>query len=297
MLKIKTTSLIFVIFSFYAATSISQSLFQPNVIFGDDNRQEMYSTSPFWQQIGQGIAGKVSNEHIQTSGSDYTLSGTELNRRVCPTNKFADQITVPSCSGFLATPTHLITAGHCIKSQADCDNYTWVFGYQKQNETDKQYTQIKRDQVYRCKKIQSRKFENFGATDYAIIELDRPVENRQPLQLGFDTVPYPGMQVTSMGHPLGLPMKFIDGASVIQLVDNNLTIATDLDAFQGNSGSPVFDATTGVVIGITSHGHADHIRDPEKNCKIVRVCMPGDNCHLSANSSITNLSGEDVLKK
>jgi hypothetical protein len=104
------------------------------------------------------------------------------------------------------------------------------------------------------------------------------------------------MQVTSIGHPSGLPQKFIDGASIIQLSDAERNIDTDLDAFQGNSGSPVFDASTGVVIGITSHGHADHVRDPEKLCKIPKICMPGDKCYWSASSRITNLKDEPIFK-
>lgn len=297
MTKVAFKLFFFVLIACYSTFSFAQFQFQPNVIFGEDNRQEIYSLSPFWQQISLAIAGKVSHEHLQTSGGGYQLIGTELNKRVCPTNKFADQMTAPSCTGFLVSPTLIVTAGHCVKSQADCDNYSWVFGFQKRDEADKNYMKINGDQVFRCKKIHSRKFENFGAVDYAILELDRPVENRPPVQLGFDVTPYPGMQVTSLGHPLGLPMKFIDSATVIKLVDNDLTIATDLDSFQGNSGSPMFDATTGIVLGITSHGHADHIRDPEKNCKIVRICNPGDDCHLSANSRISNLRDEPILKK
>lgn len=280
-----------------ASEPTSYSKFQPNVIFGEDSRQEMFALAPFWQQISLAIAGKVSVDHIGASGGGFELIGTSLSKKVCPTNRFAQQITVPTCTGFLVSSNLLVTAGHCMKTQEDCDKYVWVFGYTLKNETDLSYTKVPSEQVFRCKKVHSRRLEDFGAVDYTIIELDRSVENRIPVQLGLETNVYPGMPLASIGHPLGLPLKFIDGATVIQLNNGDRSLDTDLDAFQGNSGSPVFDASTGVVVGITSHGHADHIRDPETNCKVTRVCMPGDKCHWSSTSRISNLKDEPILKK
>lgn len=286
-----------IIYSLFTLTLASHALadadFGPKIIFGDDNRQEVYSVAPLWQTISQSIAGKVSIDHIE---GNTKLIGAPLSKKVCATNRFANQITIPSCTGFLAKPNILITAGHCMKTPEDCSQFVWIFGYTLKNETDQTYTNVDPSRIYKCKNVISRRFEDFGAVDYTIIELDRPVVGREPLKLGFDATVSPGMQVTSIGHPSGLPQKLIDGASIIQIVDNDRTLDTDLDAFQGNSGSPVFDASTGVVLGITSHGHADHIRDPEKLCKINKICMPGDKCYWSASSRITNLKDEPTFK-
>jgi V8-like Glu-specific endopeptidase len=266
-----------------------------NVLYGEDNRQEVFSTANLWQNISESVAVKVSIEHIIQSGNSLALSGAPLSKKVCAYNRFSDQITVPSCSGFLAKPNVLVSAGHCFRSQEDCDKFVWVFAYKLKSSSDKDYTKIDVDQVYSCKRIISRQYADFGAVDYTIIELDRPVKNRQPLKLGFDHPVYPGMKVTSIGHPSGLPLKFADSATIIRISDANRTLDTNLDEFQGNSGSPIFDAETGIVIGIASHGQADHVRDPKTNCKIPRVCIPGDNCYWSSSSRISNLKNEAIF--
>ncbi len=264
------------------------------VIFGEDNRREVYSAPPQWQEISQSIAGKVSFEHLKSDGSE--LLGVPLGRKVCPSSRFSEQVTVPSCTGFLAKSNVLITAGHCMKTKDDCDKFAWVFNYALKSAGDSRYTKTSPNQIYKCKRVISQRIEDFGAVDYTIIELDRPVEGRQPLRLGFDAIVKVGMSVTNIGHPSGLPLKFVDGATVIRLSDSDRTLDTDLDVFQGTSGSPVFDGETGVVIGINSHGHSDYRHDGPGNCRAVRVCLPGDNCHWSASSRISNLRNEPIFK-
>ncbi len=92
-----------------------------------------------------------------------------------------------------------------------------------------------------------------------------------------------------LGHPNGLPLKVADSASVLRN-DEPRSFDTDLDAFQGNSGSPVFDAASRKVIGIVSHGHADNVR--EGSCKVPRVCKPGDGCYLDTASGTWNMKAD-----
>jgi V8-like Glu-specific endopeptidase len=269
---------------------------EPNVLFGEDNRHEVFETDPEWQEIAQSIAGKVTYDHIIDHKSYWELQGVPLNRRVCKENRYAEQVTVPSCSGFLVKPNILITAGHCMRTPEDCTNQVWVFGYMLKNAADSDYRKVGADQVYKCKQVLGRRQEDFGAVDYTIVELDRPVVGRKPLTLGFQTAISVGQQVAALGHPNGLPMKFADAASIIAITSNDRSIEADLDQFQGNSGSPIFDVQTKTVIGIASHGHADYVREPEKLCKIPKVCMPEDKCYLSASSRVTNLLVEPIFK-
>lgn len=297
MKVIRGNFLIASVLLFMAIAVKAQALeFKPSVIFGDDDRKEMFTVDLRWQELGHAIAGKVSIEHLSKKGDGWELQGVPLSKRICSANRFADQTIVPSCSGFLVKDNMLVTAGHCVTSQADCDGFAWVFDYKLASEGDQSYINVKGDQVFRCKRIVSRRLEDFGAVDYAILELDRSTSPRVPMKMGFDLPLTVGQTVSSIGHPSGLPQKFIDNATVVEIKDNQRTIATDLDSFQGNSGSPIFDATTGLVIAVTSHGHADHIRDPEKGCKVPRICLPGDNCHLSSSSSINNLKNEPIFQ-
>jgi len=264
-------------------------------IYGKDDRQELFSTAPRWREIGRSIAGKVSADHIKSGGSYWELLGDTLSAKECPGNRFADQVTVPSCTGFLVKPDMLVTAAHCVKTQEDCDDFYWVFEYALSGAGDRTYTKAGSERVYKCKKIAAKNYQNFGDVDYAILELDRPVEGRKPLELGFDLKLSAGQSLANIGNSNGLPLKFKDSGKVINIKSTGQAFESDLDTFGGDSGSPVFDADTGAVIGITSSGHADHYHDGTGNCRQLKVCNPGDKCYWTTASMISNLKNEPIF--
>jgi V8-like Glu-specific endopeptidase len=293
----------FLLLSGFAGKDLSLSAPKKNslrflAVFGEDNRQDLYNANSKWQEIGHSIAGKVSLDHMQGLGSDWKLSGSPLSAKECAGTKFADQITVPSCTGFLVKPTILITAAHCINSEDDCTNFKWVFEYALHNghESPASYTKVSQNQVYKCKKILARRYENFGNVDYAILELDRPVLDRKPLPLGFDLPLVAGQSMTDIGHSSGLPLKFKDSGKILRITPDGLGVDTDLDIFKGDSGSPIFDENTGLVVGITSHGHTDHYHKAGESCRSVKVCKPEDGCYPSTFSRITNIQADPVFK-
>ncbi|MCX5784173.1 MAG: serine protease [Elusimicrobia bacterium] len=264
-------------------------------IFGKDDRQELFSIPDRWKEAGRSIAGKVSADHITDHGSYWELHGEPLSHKECPGNRFADEITVPSCTGFLVKPDLLVTAAHCIKSQDDCDGFYWVFEYALSGPGDKNYTKAAADRVYRCKRIVAKNYQNFGDVDYAILQLNRTVEGRKPLRLGLDAQVSPGLDLVNIGNSNGLPLKFKDSAKIINIKTTGQAFESDLDTFGGDSGSPVFDAGTGEVIGITSSANSDHYHDGVNNCRQLKVCNPGDKCYLAVASGIWNLKSEPVL--
>lgn len=267
-------------------------------INGEDNRQELSQAQSKWREIGRSLAGKVSNEAIRNSGASSQLVGLPLNKKMCPGTRFSEQITVPTCTGFLVKSNVLVTAAHCIKEENDCTGYSWVFEYALSNpqESSANYTKVENNRIYKCTKILGRNYQNFGNIDYAILQLDRPVEGRNPLQMGWDLPLLPGQAVTNIGHSSGLPLKFKDSANILRITPDGLGIDTDLDLFHGDSGSPVFDDATGMVIGITSHGHADSRHEDGKVCSALRICRPEDNCYPSTSSRISNLKADPVFK-
>ncbi|MCX5790631.1 MAG: trypsin-like peptidase domain-containing protein [Elusimicrobia bacterium] len=264
-------------------------------IFGKDDRQELFSAPVQWKEIGHSLAGKVSVDHITDHGSSWELHGDPLSAKECPGNRFSDQITVPSCTGFLLKPDLLVTAAHCIKAQDDCDNFKWVFEYALANQGDKNYTKVGADRVYQCKKIVARNYQNFGDIDYAILQLDRPVEGRKPLKLALNSQPAVGTGLVNIGNSNGLPLKYKDSAQILHIKPTGQAFDSEMDTFGGDSGSPVFDAATGEVLGITSSGHADHFHDGASNCRQLKVCKPGEKCNLSVASGIWNLKSEPAL--
>lgn len=57
-----------------------------------------------------------------------------------------------------------------------------------------------------------------------------------------------------LGHPSGLPMKWTTSAEVKENVEQKDYFKADLDAFSGNSGSPIFSDETHQVIGMLVEG-------------------------------------------
>ncbi|MDD5210491.1 MAG: serine protease [Elusimicrobiales bacterium] len=264
-------------------------------IFGKDDRQELFSAAERWREAGRSLAGKVSLDHMTDHGSYWELHGEPLSAKECPGNRFADEITVPSCTGFLVRPDLLVTAAHCVKSQDDCDSFNWVFEYALADSGDKNYTKAGAERVYKCKKIAARNYQNFGDIDYAILQLDRPVEGRKPLRLGLNAQAVPGIDLVNIGNSNGLPLKFKDSAKLLNIKPSGQAFDSEMDTFGGDSGSPVFNAGTGEVIGITSSGHADHYHDGTNSCRQLKVCKPGEKCNLSVASGIWNLKNEPAL--
>jgi hypothetical protein len=48
-----------------------------------------------------------------------------------------------------------------------------------------------------------------------------------------------------------------------------------IDAFGGNSGSPVFSMRTKKVIGIVTNGMPDYVWNKSGTCRVVNNCLPG----------------------
>jgi len=65
----------------------------------------------------------------------------------------------------------------------------------------------------------------------------------------------------TIGHPVGLPLKVSGGATVRSTSPKSYYI-TDIDAFGGNSGGPVFNARTKLIEGILVLGGQDFAKSP-----------------------------------
>lgn len=237
-----------------------------NIVYGEDNRIETFEASKQYQELAASTAGMFRNIKGVTVG-DYTVLPPQTLKEdmgLCEGERFADQNNAVVCSGFLVAPNLLVTAGHCIQTQADCNETSWVFDYKVKKSTGSADVMVKNDSIYKCSKVIEAKLESKPdgtKIDYALVKLDRVVKGKKPLSFRTRSKIATNKDIVVIGHPSGLPQKVAAGAKVLLNNDEHY-FQTNLDTFGGNSGSAVFDARTGAVEGILVRGAKDYERSP-----------------------------------
>lgn len=235
------------------------------VIYGSDSRIDVNdSKSNLYKLKAKSVAAMIPSNGIYPVGDKSLLTMVTLkDRGVCSSERFAEQQAASSCTGFLIGKNRLITAGHCV-DEGECKTHKWVFDYKLESGKDKFVGSIPNSKIYSCKRVVDWKKTIIFKQDWAVIELDRPVTDRPVLPLS-NKIPKPGTPLFTIGTPTGLPLKVATG-KVRKL--NVAYFQSNLDTFAGNSGSPVFNANTGLVEGILVRGDKDY-RRTSKGCDVV----------------------------
>lgn len=291
---------------FLASSTVYSKTNAPRAVYGKDSRKDIYEVrNPLYLELAESTAGLVDNHMLKRSKDRKTyffngdLFTLEKGLRLCSSEKFAKQPMLTNCSGFLIAENKIMTAGHCYADFEDmdsCGSSSWVFGLQMEGPNYINTQNIPADNVYRCKKILHMKSDDI--LDFAIIELDRNVVGRSPLKYRTEGKIADEAELVAIGHPSMLPLKVADGASIL---DNQgqLAFVANLDTFQGNSGSAVFDSNTGLVEGILISGKTDYIMTNPKDgrsCQVVNICdEDGLNCKGEDFGSLF-IPGESVLR-
>jgi V8-like Glu-specific endopeptidase len=267
-------------FAFLSLVLLSTSaLAQMKVIYGRDNRVEVeeYGDQRF-VDAADSVASVVWNKKLfqdplMPSVFNFKKVSLEFSYNICKQERFSQQVPLGNCTAFLVAPDLVLTAGHCISTQTQCNENKFVFGHMKGTST------LDQSQVYSCKKIVERKLINdkFNVKDFALIQLDRPVSNRSPLSLRPTGTVQKNTRLVVIGHPIGLPMKIADSAIVSKKsITSFLTslsgilkyknyFVTNADTYGGNSGSPVFNEDTGLIEGMLIQG-ADDFVETKDDC-------------------------------
>lgn len=273
--------------SFLALLSLKAVASIPKMLYGTDGRYEVddFKVMPY-RPYTDAVAGMVLRESLNDRGNYFQyykvrLSDTGVDSSI----PFSRQIVLPDCTGFLVAENVLVTAGHCITEQKDCRENLWVFDYTFKNSKS---GKIEKKNTVGCESILARSYsEEDPWIDFAVIKLDRHITDRPPLQFRTDGEVKRGDKVFMIGHPLGLPMKITIGAEVWQTEDS-WAFSANLDAFGGNSGSPVLNQETGLVEGILVRGSEDFAEDEEGNTSL-NICLDSDQSEFCT-------LGEDITR-
>lgn len=236
----------------------------PKVIYGQDDRLDVFESSDnLMKELSLSTAVQILNRNlVETTPGNYSVKAETLAESgMCRSERFANQMAAGNCSGFLVAGDKLVTAGHCINGDYDCQNHYWVFDFANKEKEESAFT-FNREQVYRCTKIIERKKEAGAGADYAVLKLERVVTGRTPLKYRTEGKPANDAVMTVIGHPTGLPTK-ITAAADMRNNNNPTYFVTNADTYGGNSGSAVVDSRTGIVEGILVRGDTDYTRTEE----------------------------------
>ncbi len=270
------------VLSFICFNAVAQT--SDKVIYGNDDREDIVNVvDNMLVEKSRSVAGMFGTNSLSVlANGDYKVVGQTLQQRGwCSSERFSNQITSSKCTGFLIGSDILVTAGHCITKSGDCRNNLWAFDY-KLPDANATTTIIPKNSVYKCSSIISRVQSSTTKDDYAVIRLNRRVTDRQPLEYRRTGKIADGNSIVMIGMPKGLPMKIAGGANVRSNTQTKYFVA-NTDSYAGNSGSPIFDALTGVVEGILVRGESDSVTT-SAGCNVSRIC------------SNTGCAGEDITR-
>jgi len=225
-----------------------------------DSRVEIRSLNPSNQQEqliltqANSVGLVVEKDMIhQISDSIYQLDisntlGSLYN--LCAGEAFREQVVVGSGTAFIIGEQLMITAVHVFTRPIE--DYVVVFGFELINKVGAYEAFIPAKDIYYPRKISYHSEDS----DVVVFSIDRPAD-RPALRWASSQTGTPDVAVYMVGHPMGLPKK---AALNAHMGDNKdlMFFYTTLDAFQGNSGSPVFRFDTHEVIGILVSGELDY---------------------------------------
>lgn len=279
------------------------------VIYGDDDRLDFNNSQDgMYRSLADStfaIIKKVMLKPIR-DGKAFAFSKKVKSLKdqmsLCPGEKFGAQPAAAHCSAFLIGPDLVMTAGHCVEDLSKkktieeiCAENFLAIDYKESNPDNPFEIEFPKKNVFSCKRVLVNKYERRGL-DYAIIQLDRPVYSVRPLELRTEGKLAIGDGLAIIGYPWGIPGKIADNATVLNNSDDRY-FGASLDSFQGNSGSAVFNAQTGLVEGILVRGKTDYViktLEDGKKCVALNYCNDegGETCEVNGGS----LDSEEVTR-
>jgi len=207
--------------------------------------------------------------------SNRAICGPTDNR-VRSNDKAIGRILPNGCSGFIIRNGRLVTAGHCVTNSSQIIE----FNVPLSNQNGSINHPPVRDQYPITSKVTNYNSQNpgIGTTDWAVMRAGINSQTRlTPIQAqgkSFNpTRNNPGniLRVTGYGIDSGRDNQIqqTHAGPKVNISFAQITYKVDMD--KGASGSPIIDTSTGLVVGVNTHGRCNM---PQKSNSGQRVVIP-----------------------
>lgn len=210
----------------------------------------------------------VKASALQPAEGGWRLTTQDVYKRfsICPDEDYVvNEDSAGECSAIVLTRDTILTARHCLKEfQRDGSDARFVFEFAARAD-GKPPTSFPASAVFDGAVLQQG--EGNG-DDWVIFKTSRPLPPGRIPRLSLTPTPA-SVSLFAAGYPLGAPFKVIRQGNVLRLDETR--IYTDLDAYQGTSGAPVFNVF-GEVEAIIVEGGRDF--DQVGPCRKTHVCQP-----------------------
>jgi hypothetical protein len=246
------------------------------LIYGTDDRKQYYEIDDDSVRalIANSSVALLPKSAVVVGDGSVALQGPAWRAadNLCPDVRFSADPVVAYCSAVLVEPDLVLTAGHCLYPH-DCSNLALVRNYRR--DAVDTMASLSLQDLRGCDAIltwSSGEEEPADRIDFAWIRLDRPFtlpNGWTPIRFSREEVTS-GEPIISAGYGGGGPVKLASGAVVDPRSQSSDYFLTNLDAFAGMSGAPVFDASQRLV-GIDNRGASDFTFDPVRGCQSPRV--------------------------
>ncbi len=246
----------------------------PQVVYETDDRCEASQAKEPWLQDAIATTFTlIKRSYLVVSGSYYEVQGPSLREgmKLCKSERFKGQKQAGFCSGFLVEDDLVVTAGHCFKNiTKECPQTRFVLDYLVSS-SDQEGSYVPKSSVFTCKEVLEKKVSEHS--DFSLVRLDRPVKGRRLPRLRRRGSISVGAKVLAIGSPNGLPLKISRDAVVNRVSKKSFT--ANLDVYNGNSGSPVYNQAEHWIEGILIDGADDYVYDRSHDCYQSRRCTTG----------------------
>jgi len=226
---------------------------------GSDDRRDFFDLSPDQKKDADSVVAVLTRSAGLRDNGDGTSTlisepfGTAED--LCSVERFWTQPSTGCASGVLVASDVVATAGHLV-APASVTQMRFAFGY-RMSSAAKAETVLSNEEIYSGRSVLAfSPSAPEGGNDWALVQLDRPVKNHRIAPVRREDRVKQGQGVHVIGFPRGLPLKYAGNARVRDN-DAGAFFVANLDAFSGNSGSPVFNSETHEVEGILVRGGPD----------------------------------------